>query len=295
MDIKYVFNDYFHFLYRSLRFLDQESKTSHEEEVIHMMKQNVDKLNAFINMLSYVDPTIPLLRCQSAIASFHRDLLDLHRTVQEEKLIEMEAFMYGDAGEISGVLSVEEGNKRNVFQKQVRELFLNTIHATERLTMRHINGLNNDHIKDQIIKYFEALLESVQEHMLEEDYQPLASAVEELFNNFILIHRISPEGTPHRYGSLIKSLDKLRKEFNRRNLYVTSINKIDYYGYRDNEIKRDLLAKLDDLERALQHEAGSFENLKQAVLGYLKTKMWASEADDIHVSVAPVNTRDTLR
>lgn len=277
MDVKYSLCDHYHLLYRSLKFLDKESQTETNEELVSMMQRSIDKLNAFVNMLAVVDPTLPLLRCQTAVASFHRDVHSLFMNYRESRLLEMESAVMENVESMQSMLQLEGDVKRDRFRAKAHDLYLNTLHSTEQIIERHVNRLDTVTISNRILQYFEGLVESVIEHMKLGEYDLLFGAVNELYFNLQMIHGAGVHHFVDQYNHVADRIRTLRKSLGLLKVYDDTHYRLRYYGYQDNEVQADLSDKIAKTKKVLGASLDQIDTLKEELVNYLTLQLWSPD------------------
>ncbi len=279
MDIKYNLCDHYHLLYRSLKFLNRESQTETNEELISMMQRSIDKLNAFVNLLAVVDPTLPLLRCQNAIAAFHRDVHSLFMNYREGRFLEMESAVIENTESMQSMWQLEGDVKKDRFRSEAHDLYLNTLHSTEKIIERHVNRLDSVAIRNRILQYFEDLVDSVVEHLKLGDYELVFGAVNELYFNLQMIHGVGSKHFVEQYQHVSDRIRILRKELGLLKVYDDTHYRLKYYGYRDNEVQADLSSKMAMAKDTIEKSLDQIDTLKEDLVDYLSLQLWSPDEE----------------
>lgn len=278
MDIKYSLCDHYHVLYRSLKFLKRESLTDTNEELISMMQRSIDKLNAFINLLAVIDPSLPLLRCQNALAAFHRDVHSLFMNYREARFLEVESAVVENTESIQSMLQLEGDVKKDKFRAKAHDLYLNTLHATEQIIERHVNRLDSVSVSNRVLQYFEGLVDSIVEHLKPGHYELLFGAVNELYFNLQMIHGAGDSHFEDRYQHVVKRIGNLRKKLGLLKVYDDTQYRLKYYGYQDNEVQGDLSRKMMLTKQAIKQSLDQIDTLKEGLVDYISLQLWSAEA-----------------
>lgn len=278
MDMKYSLCDHYHLLYRSLKFLVGETQTETNEELISMMQRRIEKLNAFINLLAVVDPSLPLLRCQNALATFHRDVHSLFMNYRESRFLEVESAIVENTESIQSMWQLESDVKKDKFRAQAHDLYLNTLHATEQIIERHVHRLDSVSITNRILQYFEGLVDSVVEHLKLGDYELLFGAVNELYANLQMIHGAGDSHFVEQYEPVAARIRYLRKQLGLLKVYDDTHYRLKYYGYLDNEVQADLSNKMTLTKQAIKQSLDQIDTLKEDLVDYLSLQLWSTDA-----------------
>ena len=278
MEMKYSLCDYYHLLYRSLKFLVGETQTETNEELISMMQRRIEKLNAFINLLAVVDPSLPLLRCQNALATFHRDVHSLFMNYRESRFLEVESAIVENTESIQSMWQLESDVKKDKFRAQAHDLYLNTLHATEQIIERHVHRLDSVSITNRILQYFEGLVDSVVEHLKLGDYELLFGAVNELYANLQMIHGAGDSHFVEQYEPVAARIRYLRKQLGLLKVYDDTHYRLKYYGYLDNEVQADLSNKMTLTKQAIKQSLDQIDTLKEDLVDYLSLQLWSTDA-----------------
>ena len=297
MEIKRLFSEHFHQLYRTLRYLDRDETDRTGEEIVNLMKQNIDQLNAFLSLLAYIDPRLPLIRCQEALGRFHADVVDLYLTYLEERLIGKEQILYDESQDINILLAIDEADQRSQYSKSLHDLYLNTIHATEEVVIEHLNALNEERLRSKIVEYFQHQGEVVLEHFERSDFDGLAILISEINDNFELLVKLSmPVEDEIILVEIREELKFLQDKMKYRMLYLDSIQRLLRHNFREASVDKDLRQKIGVLEKEITGERDHFESLTSSITQYLQKILWQEgEEPSLHSSVPPINLRDDYR
>ena len=277
MDIKYSLCDHYHLLYRSLKFLEREAQTETNEELISMMQRSIEKLNAFINLLAVVDPSLPLLRCQNALATFHRDVHSLFMNYRESRFLEVESAIVENTESIQTMWRLEGDVKKDKFRAQAHDLYLNTLHATEQIIERHVHRLDSVSISNRVLQYFAGLVDSVVEHLKLGDYELLFGAVNELYSNLQMIHGAGDGHFAEQYESVAERIRNLKKQLGLLKVYDDTHYRLKYYGYQDNEVQTDLSSKMTLTKQHIKQSLDQIDTLKEDLVDYLSLQLWSTD------------------
>lgn len=278
MKIKEHFKLYYRQLFDAIRYLDQDAINRSGESAIRLLNQNIDQLSAFISLLTHIDETIPLIRCQGALGKFKKDFIDLHLNYLEENLVEENPLLFDENKMIGKILSREESLTRDRYGKSVHDLYINTIHATEKIIMDHVDQVNEDKLRVKTFEYFTNLLSVYSEHLREGDFESLDLLLGEIYYNLLLFMEKEPvvsEDTIDEPGKdLLKTIYHLKEILTARKLYHDTARKLQFYGSMDSDLDKDLLDKIQSIENSLIKGGSQFEALGDQLTEYLNRKLW---------------------
>ena len=278
MNVKSLYKYYYHQLYDAIKYLDREAINRSSESAIRLLNKNIDQLSAFISLLTYVDETIPLIRCQGALGKFKKDFIDLYLSYLEENLVKSNPVLFDENKQIDQILSREESLSRDRYSKSVHELYLNTIHATEKVVIDHINQMNEDKLGVKTHEYFRNLVEVYLEHLQEGDFDSLDLILAEIYYNLLLFRETKPiesgEYQDEELDHLLDTLHQLKEMLLARKLYHDTARKLQFYGAQDEEMDKDLLNKMRQIENGLIRGGGYLESFGDKLLSYLSQLLW---------------------
>lgn len=275
MHIQSVFKHYYQQLYEHLQSIDQGSDDRSSEIKIRMLNHYADQLMAFVNLLAFIDEKIPLLRCQKAIAKLKEDLYALYVNYLEEQLVRENPQLYNEHRDFKKILSREEAINRKAYDESVHQLYLNTIHASSTIIEDHLNQLNEDRIRSDIFHYFRNIIEVYNAVLQKEDFDRMDELLSEIYYNFSLFYSGVAELLEDTEGlEIIQLLQKMCKITEERKLYHNTANKLQIYGYPEDQLDRDLLVQIQAHEQVLLLSLDQLESLGNRILQYLNRILW---------------------
>ena len=297
MQLISAFKEHFHQLYRSIRFLEGEIKDKTREEVVVMLKRNIEELTSFVNLLISVDETLPLLRCQKALHGFEKDLSELYLVYLEEDLLDLEKAMELEHREFHALLASEKKKKKDKYRELAHDLYLNTIHATDQFVSNHIKVMNPENVKEKIVSYFENTIKVINEQYLSSRFEGLKETVFEISYNFELLRKMGSESNMDEGQKIISELSYLREKLTNRLLYLDAARKISDLEAGSMDVQQ-LNNRVIDIEDELLGSSASFEKLSNRIIDYLRKVLWEKSGavgESRHDSVPPINLREIYK
>jgi hypothetical protein len=275
MDIQSVFKHHYQQLYEHLQSIDQDSDDRSSEIKIRLLNHYADQFRAFVNLLAFIDEKIPLLRCQKAIAKLKEDLHALYVNYLEEQLVRENPELYNEHRDFKRILAREEAINRKAYAESVHQLYLNTIHVSSTIINDHLDQLNEDRMRSDIFHYFRNIIEVYNAVLQKEDFDKMDELLSEIYYNFSLFYSgISGLSEDTEGLEIIQLLQKMCKTTEERKLYHNTANKLQIYGYPEDQIDRDLLGQIQAHEQALLLSLDQLESLGNRILQYLNRTLW---------------------
>jgi hypothetical protein len=279
MQIKALLKHHYQEMYHDIKHLDQETKDRSSESVIRRLNNNTDQLSSFINLLAHVDETIPLVRCQSALGRFKKDFFDLHLNYLEERLVAENPLLFDEHGKIKNMLAHEESISKQHYLQSVHQLYINTIHATENLVEQHIDQLNEEGLRSKVYEYFKNAINVYLEHLARSDFDTLDIALTDIYYNLLIFQQIKPQeisdsSTDDGGKELLNLMFHLRKILETRKLYYDTVKKLQFYGCTEDQLDKDLIAKMQVTEKQLLNAENEFGTFGDQLLKFLNRVLW---------------------
>lgn len=280
MNVKSLYKHYYHQIYNNIKFLDQLAIQRSGESVIRLLNKNIDQLSALISLLIFVDESIPLIRCQSALGKFKQDFVDLYLNYLEENLVKAQPELFDENRQVTKILAREETLMKDRYAHSIHELYINTLHVTEKVVFDYIDQMNEDKLRVKTHAYFRHQINIYLEHLEEGDFDHLDLILSEIFYNLLLFKQTRPiesgEYEDAELDLILDTIQQLKEMLEARKLYHDTARKLQFYGTLDDQMDKDLLNKMRLIEHSLLKGGGHLESFAGKLLKYLSRLLWVT-------------------
>ena len=230
----------YHMLYTSLKALDKDSKYSVDQTLINSLKNTLDKLSAFGQLIIHIDNEIPLLRFEKSIGKFREDVDRLFNIYQEEIILLQEEAKFGAEDKLFSNVVDRENKIEERFKNEIHDLYLTNIQANEKLIAHHLSQLDEAAIIKGIKSYFAISLDSFEERFAEFHEPSLLALISEIRNNLKLLQSSSTLNNSKESIEVFNELNQWEKLLQKSIACLDSVKDINETENVEIEISTDI-------------------------------------------------------
>lgn len=280
MHLGNYFLDRYHSLYESLRVLDKQSKEFCSKTHINSIKNKLDKLSAFGQMLSHLDNDLPLLKLEKAIGKFKMEVDKLNLLYNEELLLAEEERKLGSSNKIFSDIAEKERLTEDNFKKAVHDVYLTSIHDQEQLIANHLYALEEVQLRDGIEAYFREILENFEEQYTDFQEDTLCDEITEITNNLELLQGINSKHKTPESMQVFNELMQWKLLLQKAVICLHSVKDIQDKS-DETIISTDLSREYYDIVRKLNERYEEFVILSARIMKLVKewTRTESASAD----------------
>lgn len=272
MSIKSAVKPYYHYLYRTLKVADANLHKNNEEEMVHVMIEDIVRLDALVSLLVYVDNTLPLIRCQKAFAKLKSELDNLYYLYREQKVIghkhhETLGWQIGKAIDLDIAIMAQ------TFMAQSNDLYLNTIHSTEKILGKHINLISDQDFQVGIMAYFTDCLEEIEAFDLNERIEEVGYLIRGLLANLHFIAYIANNKETLNKKAFFEILSDTVGILKTMHIYQRSLKSMGTNNPIVGKLAGELQLEYDNQMKKLEINYSSVIAAKDDILTYVKNSI----------------------
>lgn len=288
MFLKTLLKGHFHQLFRSIKFLEQQNKQSLQVDLILSLLEEIDQLQAYISLLIFVDESLPMIRCQRALSELESDLGKLNLIMDEQRTKNLQKLLGIDSNEWMAVLSKEEEKEEVIYRQSTHELLLNTIHATEKIVLDHLQNSEHEMLKLKTLDYFPNRLKMGLEQFERKDFSGLEELICEVEYNFWALKKLGSTSDGAKAENLKSDLADLHEKFKMRSMYLDVLGKMDDM----EEIGQKLRCEVKRVETEILASKEHFQELSRKIfkhLSHVLAERSSAPSKSDHLSEPPIN------
>lgn len=265
MHLGNYFLDRYHSLYESLRVLDKQSKEFCSRTHINSIKNKLDKLSAFGQMLSHLDNDLPLLKMEKAIGKFKQEVDKLNLLYNEELLLAEEERKLGSTNKVFSDIAEKEKLTEENFKKAIHDAYLSSIHEQEQLIASHLYALDEVALREGIEVYFKEILENFEEQYTDFQEETLCDEITEITNNLELLQGINVAHKTPESMQVFTELRQWKLLLQKAVICLKSVKDLQKAG-EETIISTDISREYYDIVRKLNERYEDFITLGARIM-----------------------------